>query len=173
MLVILMLSTIALFTTPSLSSWLHRNQVEVAAQDFLSHIAYARQQAITLGNPVVLCRTDHTGQCSMPTQYDPNHHAVAQNWGDGYAIRIHPSAGIAPWFAQALLRIWQPHGDITITSSPLPLIFRPPIGQVTGMRHFEFAPCAPYKESLASMRRCIYIAAGGRARLEQGACKST
>jgi type IV fimbrial biogenesis protein FimT len=65
------------------------------------------------------------------------------------------------------------HGDIMITSSPLPLIFWPPLGQVTGMRHFEFAPRAPYTKSLASMQRCIYIAAGGRARLEQGACKST
>jgi Tfp pilus assembly protein FimT len=107
MLVILMLSTIALFTMPNLSSWLHKNQVEVAAQDFLSYIAYARQQAITLRNPVVLCRTDHTGQCSMPTQYDPHRPAAAQNWGEGYAIRIHPSTSIAPWFGQALRRIWQ------------------------------------------------------------------
>ncbi len=172
MLVVTMLSTIALFAAPNLSSWVERNRVDVAARDFLSHLSYAQHEAIGRMRSITLCRVDKTGLCSMAAQRCANHHAASEDWGCGYAVRTKSSSEHTSLYAQTQLKIWPLQGDVIIKGSPAPLIFRPPTGQIsTGIRRFEFAPRAfTILSSMESLKRCIYIAAGGRARLAKGGC---
>ncbi len=172
MLVVTMLSTIALFAAPNLSSWIERNRVDVAARDFLSHLSYAQHEAIGRMRSITLCRVDKTGLCSMAAQRCANHNAASEDWGCGYAVRTKSASDRTSLYAQTQLKIWPLQGDVIIKGSPAPLIFRPPTGQIsTGIRRFEFAPRAfTTTSSMESLKRCIYIAAGGRARLAKGGC---
>jgi type IV fimbrial biogenesis protein FimT len=74
--------------------------------------------------------------------------------------------------ASLLLRVQPALDEIAVSSALTALAFTPPAGQTIGsLRNFEIAPrTASASTRGAAWRRCIRVAAGGRARISDGAC---
>jgi type IV fimbrial biogenesis protein FimT len=72
----------------------------------------------------------------------------------------------------SLLRTQPLLAAVSITGVQTNLTFTPPAGQLIGtFRSFDVAPQAPTQATKGNnWRRCIHIAAGGRARISEGAC---
>ncbi|MCE4540826.1 GspH/FimT family pseudopilin [Caballeronia sp. PC1] len=70
-----------------------------------------------------------------------------------------------------LLRMQPSMTSVSIAGTSTELSFTPPSGQVIGgFRSFDFAPRSADAAANPASRRCVRLAAGGRARMSQGAC---
>ncbi len=74
--------------------------------------------------------------------------------------------------ASVLLRVQPSLDGISVASALTALTFTPPAGQMIGtLRNFEIAPrVTSVSTKGAAWRRCVRVAAGGRARISDGAC---
>ncbi|PMS16532.1 type II secretion system protein GspH [Trinickia dabaoshanensis] len=157
----------AVVAAPALSGWHARDRVDGAARALLASLTFARGEAIARGARVVVCPVDGTARCAArahPCSRGP------LGWTCGWAVVV--DAGRAG----RALRVYRRVPGLSIAAGSAPVEFTPPAGQVIGgFRKFELAAAGamtlrdgdPERDRL---RRCIRIAAGGRARLERGGC---
>jgi type IV fimbrial biogenesis protein FimT len=161
--VLALLAVIAVLGTPSFVAWYVRDQVDARAKALASTLAYARSEALRQGARVTVCRTDAARHCLAAGQ--PCGNGVA-DWSCGWAVLAERGG------SSSLLRAQPLFAAVSITGTQTNLTFTPPAGQLIGtFRSFDIAPRAPSKATQgATWRRCIRIAAGGRARIAEGAC---
>lgn len=147
---------------PSFAAWQQRQRVEAGVRTLLTSMAYARSEAVRLGAPVVICRSDASGRCGDGRQFARERRAV--DWATGWSVVLETVDG------QRVLRTHLPAPGVQIRSAANVIRFRPPAGQVIGgFRSFEFAPFGA-GEPARIASRCVSIAAGGRARASVGDC---
>jgi type IV fimbrial biogenesis protein FimT len=161
--VVALLAVIAVMATPSFVAWRVRDQVDARAKALVSMLAYARSEALRRGARVTVCRIDAARACLAAGQ--PCANGVA-DWSCGWAVLAERGGTLSLLRAQPLL------AAVSITGVQTNLTFTPPAGQLIGtFRSFDVAPHAPTQATQGSQwRRCIRIAAGGRARISEGAC---
>jgi type IV fimbrial biogenesis protein FimT len=161
--VVALLAVIAVMATPSFVAWHVRDQVDARARALVSTLAYARSEALRRGARVTVCRTDAARHCLAAGQPCGN---GATDWSCGWAVLA--DRGGTPM----LLRAQASLVAVSIVGTQTNLTFTPPAGQVIGtFRSFDIAPRVPSKATHGDKwRRCIRIAAGGRARITEGAC---
>ncbi|MFL9961654.1 GspH/FimT family pseudopilin [Paraburkholderia sediminicola] len=161
--VVALLAVIAVLATPSFVAWRVRDQVDARATALVSTLAYARSEALRRGARVTVCRIDAARACLAAGQ--PCAKGVA-DWSCGWAVLADRGGTFSLLRAQPLL------AAVSITGVQTNLTFTPPAGQLIGtFRSFDVAPRAPTQATQGSKwRRCIRIAAGGRARISEGAC---
>jgi len=158
-----LLALCAAMATPAFVAWRVRDQVDARARALLGTFTYARSEAIRRHARITVCRIDAKGSCLASGA------ACASglfDWSCGWAVMAGSDGAWRP------LRV-QPALDEIGVSSPLTSFsFIPPAGQTIGtLRAFEIAPRASTAAMAgARWRRCIRIAAGGRARISDGAC---
>nr|WP_100249471.1 GspH/FimT family pseudopilin [Paraburkholderia ginsengiterrae] len=164
--VIALLAVVAVMATPSFVAWHVRDQVDARARALASTLAYARSEALRRGARVTVCRIDAARQCLTAGQSCSN--GVA-DWSCGWAVLVEQGGTRALLRAQPLL------AAVSITGVQTNLTFTPPAGQLIGtFRSFDIAPRSPARATQGNKwRRCIHIAAGGRARIVEGACGAT
>lgn len=156
--VMLLLATLAI---PSFAIWQQRQRVEASMRMLLASMSYARSEAVRIGLPVVICRTDGDGRCVHNGGYDFGRDRVPVDWATGWVVALETGYG------QRVLRTHVPAPGVRIRGAAHAIRFRPPAGQVIGgFRSFEIAPTgARHGASAQAARRCVSIAAGGRARV--------
>ena len=161
--VVALLAVIAVMATPSFVAWRMRDQVDARARALVSTLAYARSEALRRGARVVVCRVDMARRCLAAGQ--PCGNGVT-DWSCGWAVFADRAGTLSLLRAQPML------SAVSIVGVQTNLTFTPPAGQLIGtFRSFDIAPRAPSKATQGSRwRRCIRIAAGGRARMTDGAC---
>lgn len=157
-------AVLATMAAPSFVAWRVRDRVDAGAEALLSSLAYARSESVRRGVPVAVCLVDLEGRCIAARGI---RQAAAVDWARGWAIVVDGAAG--PTLARRQL----PADGVLIRGGAADIRFTPPAGQVIGgFRSFEVAPAgaAPIADG-RERRRCVAIAAGGRARMGEGACK--
>lgn len=161
--VVALLAVIAVMTAPSFVAWHVRDQVDARARVLASTLAYARSEALRRGARVTVCRTDAERHCLAAGQ--PCGNSVA-DWSCGWAVLVERGSTLSLLRAQPLL------AAVSIAGTQTNLTFTPPAGQLIGtFRSFDIAPRASSRATQGNAwRRCIRIAAGGRARITEGAC---
>ena len=159
---------VALFSVmsmPSFIAWRMRDQVDARARVFVSSLTYARSEAIRRGARVRLCRIDAARRClAVRAPCEDG----ALDWSCGWAVAA--DANVAP----SILRVQPRVAAVVIKGNTAEIAFTPPAGQVIGgFRGLEVAPRDVGASARGDgWRRCIRIAAGGRARLTEGRCGS-
>lgn len=152
-----------LAAAPLLSEWHARDRVDAAARALLAGLTLARGETIARGARVVVCPADDFGRCV------PKGHACAAgqfDWSCGWAVVAgHERRG-------QLLRRYDRLPGVSIAAASTGVVFTPPAGQVIGgFRKFELAAISVSARARGdALRRCIRVAAGGRARLDRGGC---
>ncbi|WP_408522165.1 GspH/FimT family pseudopilin [Paraburkholderia fungorum] len=161
--VVTLLAVVAVMTTPSFVAWHVRDQVDARAKALASTLAYARSEALRRGARVTVCRIDAARRCLAAGQ--PCGDGVA-DWSCGWAVLAERGG------TRSLLRAHPLLAAVSITGTQTNLTFTPPAGQLIGtFRSFDIAPRTVSKATRGDKwRRCIRIAAGGRARIVEGAC---
>ncbi|ALP62120.1 type II secretion system protein GspH [Paraburkholderia caribensis] len=161
--VIALLAIVATLTVPSFVAWRVRDQVDARARALLSTLSYARGEALRRGARVTVCRIDAARHCLAAGQ--PCKTGVV-DWSCGWAVMIEHGGGFYPLRAQTDL------APVSIVGALTNLTFTPPAGQAYGsFRSFDIGPRVESKATQGKeWRRCIRIAAGGRARIVDGAC---
>ncbi|WOD18505.1 GspH/FimT family pseudopilin [Paraburkholderia kirstenboschensis] len=161
--VLALLAMIVLAATPSFVAWQVRDQVDARAKALMSTLAYARSEALRRGARVTVCRTDAARHCLAPGQPCGT---GSTDWSCGWAVLADRAGTLT------LLRAHSSLSSVSIVGTQTNLTFTPPVGQLIGtFRSFDIAPRAPSKATQGDKwRRCIRIAAGGRARIVAGAC---
>jgi type IV fimbrial biogenesis protein FimT len=164
--VITLLAVVAVMATPSFVAWHVRDQVDARAKALASTLAYARSEALRRGARVTVCRIDAARHCLAAGQ--PCGDGVT-DWSCGWAVLAERGGTLTLLRAQPLL------AAVSITGVQTNLTFTPPAGQLIGtFRSFDIAPRIPSKATQGDKwRRCIRIAAGGRARIVEGTCGAT
>ncbi|WP_429255293.1 GspH/FimT family pseudopilin [Paraburkholderia sp. GAS334] len=163
LIVIAMLAVIAVLATPSFFAWHVRDQVDARARALVSTLAFARGEALRRSARVTVCRVDAARHCLAAGKPCP---AGTADWSCGWAV-MSERAG-----AQSLLRVQPDLAAVSVTGTLTDVAFTPPAGQVIGsFRSFELAPRSPSAATRGDRwQRCVRIAAGGRARMVEGAC---
>lgn len=163
MVVIVLLAICATVSAPVFVAWRVRDQIDARANAMLGTLAYARNEAIRRHARITVCRVDTARNCLATAKACPSGLA---DWSCGWAVMIERAGAYVP------LRIQPAVDAISIASSLTAVTFSPPAGQTIGsLRNFEFAPrTASAAQRGTAWRRCIRIAAGGRARISDGAC---
>ncbi len=166
MVVVVLLAIGALATTPSFVAWRVRDEVSARANALLGTFAYARNEAIRRKVRITVCRIDSARHCLAANKVCPS---GAADWSCGWAVMAE-SPG-----AMRTLRVQAARDDVAIASQLTAITFTPPAGQAVGvLRSFDIAPrVAATATRGAPWRRCIRIAAAGRARISEGACGGT
>ena len=161
--VVALLAVIAVMTAPSFAAWHARDQVDARAKALASTLAYARSEALRRGARVTVCRIDAARRCLAAGQ--PCTTGVA-DWSCGWAVMAERGGTLSLLRAHPLL------AAVSISGTQTNLTFTPPAGQLIGtFRSFDIAPRVQSSTTRGDgWRRCIRIAAGGRARLVHGAC---
>ncbi|WP_109482389.1 GspH/FimT family pseudopilin [Paraburkholderia sp. C35] len=164
--VVTLLAIVATLTVPSFAAWRMRDQVDARARALLSTLSYARGEALRRGARVTLCRVDAAHHCLASGQ--PCKTGVI-DWSCGWAVMIERSGGFVP------LRVQPDLASVSVVGALTNLTFTPPAGQANGsFRSFDIGPRVESKATQGKdWRRCIRIAAGGRARIVDGACGAT
>ena len=164
--VVALVILIAVVAMPSFAAWHVRDQVDARSKALLSTFAYARSEALRLGARVTVCRVDAARACLASGQ--PCADGIA-DWACGWAVLA--ERGGRP----LLLRAQPALAAVSITGVQTEMTFTPPAGQLIGaFRSFDISPRSPSKSMQGNAwRRCISIAAGGRARISEGACGAT
>jgi type IV fimbrial biogenesis protein FimT len=163
MVVIVLLAICATASTPVFTAWRMRDQIDARANAMLGTLAYARNEAIRRKARVTVCRVDTARNCLAAAKACPSGLA---DWSCGWAVMLERAGAYVP------LRV-QPGLDAVAVASGLTAItFTPPAGQTIGsLRNIEIAPRVPSAAQRGkAWRRCIRVAAGGRARISDGAC---
>jgi type IV fimbrial biogenesis protein FimT len=140
-----------------------RDQVDARAKALISTFAYARSEALRRGSRVTVCRIDAARHCLAVGQ--PCANSLA-DWSCGWAVMA--ERGAVP----SLLRAHSALAAVSVVGAQTNLTFTPPAGQLIGaFRSFDVAPRVQSRATQGdAWRRCIRIAAGGRARVSNGAC---
>lgn len=161
--VIALLALLAAMATPSFVAWQVRDQVDARAYALLSTLAYARSEAIRRGVRITVCRIDAARHCLAAGQAC---RSGAVDWSCGWAVMIERAG------AMLALRVQPELAAVSIAGASTNLTFTPPAGQAIGtFRSFDLAPRVTSKATQGNAwLRCIRIAAGGRARIAEGAC---
>lgn len=152
-----------LAAAPLLSEWHARDRVDAAARALLAGLTLARGETIARGARLVVCPADDFGRCI------PKGHSCAAgrfDWACGWAVVVgHERRG-------QLLRRYHRHSGVSIEAVSTGVVFTPPAGQVIGgFRKFELAAIGVSARGRGdALRRCVRVAAGGRARLDRGGC---
>ena len=171
-LAILLLSVVLVL--PSFQGWLMRDRVEQAARALLDSFRLARNEAERSAQKITLCRFDGAHGCAKTnTRCGQGAQASTDNWACGWLVMRGNDGNDSSDTSQAHILHVAPAWDALRISSPAtPLSFTPPVGEVLGsFRDFEIGPASARPEADASrLMRCIRIAAGGRARISDGAC---
>lgn len=163
MVAVVLLAICAAFATPTFINWRMRDQVDARARALLGTLAYARGEAIRRHARITICRVDVKRNCLSSDAACPS---GVLDWSCGWAVMAGSSG------AWRLLRVQPGLNEIGVSSPTTNITFTPPAGQTIGtLRNFEIAP----RTSIGTMvdarwRRCVRIAAGGRARISDGAC---
>lgn len=163
MAVIVLIAICASASAPAFVAWRVRDQVDARANALLGTLSYARSEAIRRKARVSVCRIDTTRQCLAAGKRCPSGLA---DWSCGWAVMAERAG------ASVLLRMQPSLDEIGVASTLTALTFTPPAGQTIGsLRNFEIAPRVSSASTRgAAWRRCIRVAAGGRARISDGAC---
>lgn len=163
MAVVVLLAICATFAAPTFVAWRVRDQVDARAGALLGTLAYARNEAIRRKTRITVCRIDAARQCLAAGKACPS---GAADWSCGWAVMAERGGTLRPLRMQAAL------DEIVVASAPGAFSFTPPAGQAIGtLRDFEIAPRRVTAATNGPRwRRCIRIAAGGRARISDGAC---
>jgi type IV fimbrial biogenesis protein FimT len=163
--VVALLALLAAMATPSFVAWQTRDQVDARAYALLSTLAYARREAIRRGVRITVCRIDAARRCLTSGQAC---RSGAADWSCGWAVMIERAGAFFALRAQPEL------AAVSIAGASTNLTFTPPAGQTIGsFRSFDLGPRIASKATQGNAwRRCIRIAAGGRARIAEGACGS-
>lgn len=158
----LLLATLAI---PSFAMWQQRQRVEACVRALLASMSYARSEAVRVGLPVVICRSESGGRC-MHGGYDFGRARAPVDWATGWIVMLETGYG------HRVLRTHIPAPGVRISGAANAIRFRPPAGQVIGgFRSFEVASTGVrYGAPARVERRCVSIAAGGRARASTGDC---
>jgi type IV fimbrial biogenesis protein FimT len=161
--VVALLAVIAVLATPAFVTWQLRDQVDSRAHALLSTLAYARSEAIRRGVRVTVCRIDAARRCLAAGQAC---RSGGLDWSCGWAVMIERAG------AFLALRVQPEVASVSVSGASTNLSFTPPAGQTIGsFRSFELAPRSASKATQGDdWRRCIRIAAGGRARISTGPC---
>lgn len=161
--VLALLAVIAVLATPSFVAWHVRDQVDARTRALASTLAFARSEALRRGSRVIVCRIDSARRCLGTGQ--PCASGVA-DWSCGWAVFADRAGTLSLLRAQPLL------AAVSIVGVQTNLTFTPPAGQLIGtFRSFDIAPAASSKATQGmKWRRCVRIAAGGRARVSEGVC---
>ncbi|MFP4889713.1 GspH/FimT family pseudopilin [Paraburkholderia sp. EG304] len=164
--VIALVMLMAVMAMPSFAAWQMRDQVDARSKALLSTFAYARSEALRRGARITVCRVDAAHVCLASGQ--PCADGVA-DWACGWAVFA--ERGGKP----SLLRAQPALAAVSIAGVQTDMTFTPPAGQLIGaFRSFDIAPRSPSKSMQGNpWRRCISVAAGGRARISEGACGAT
>ncbi|HZZ13028.1 MAG TPA: GspH/FimT family pseudopilin [Paraburkholderia sp.] len=164
--VVALIAVIAVMTTPSFVAWHVRDQVDARAHALVSTLAFARSEALRRGSRVTVCRIDAARHCLAAGQPCG---AGVTDWSCGWAVVVERGNTVSLLRAHPLL------AAVSITGAQTNLTFTPPAGQLIGtFRSFDIAPRVASKATQGNKwRRCIRIAAGGRARIVEGACGGT
>ena len=163
MIVVVLLVLGATAVAPTFATWRMRDQVDARARALLGTLSYARSEAIRRHARITVCRIDAQRNCLPSGAACPSGYL---DWSCGWAVMVGADGAWRPLRIQSAL-------DVVGVASPLTSIaFTPPAGQTIGtLRNFEIAPrAATAAMGDARWRRCIRIAAGGRARISDGAC---
>lgn len=163
LIVVVILAISAAVATPTFFAWRVRDQVDARANALLGTLAYARSEAIRRKARITVCRIDTQRHCLEAGTACPS---GALDWSCGWAVMAQVGN------AQRPLRVQSALDEIGVASPLTHIAFTPPAGQAIGaMRKFEVAPrSSGVATSGARWRRCIRIAAGGRARISDGSC---
>ncbi|TKC91123.1 prepilin-type N-terminal cleavage/methylation domain-containing protein [Trinickia terrae] len=165
LIVAVIMAFLAVMATPSFVAWRIRDQVDARARVLVSSLNYARSEAIRRGVRVTLCRIDAARRCLAPRVACDG---GALDWSCGWAVTTDGNA------AASVLRMQPRVAEIAITGNTSEIAFTPPAGQaIGGLRSLEVAPRHSGANMRGGWRRCIRIAAGGRARLTEGGCGSS
>ncbi|WP_174769869.1 pilus assembly FimT family protein [Paraburkholderia hayleyella] len=153
---------VIMMAAPSFVVWQVRDQVDAEARKFIAALAFARAEAVHRGLPVTLCRTDSAQHCLAVGQVCGGAH----DWSCGWAVVVR-LAGLTH-----VLRAQSGESRVRVSGMLADLTFTPPAGQLIGrFRSFDFAPRFGIEATRGErFRRCIRIAAGGRARIAEGRC---
>ncbi|MDR5814410.1 GspH/FimT family pseudopilin [Caballeronia sp. LZ033] len=153
---------VAMFAAPSFVSWQMRDQVDARAHALFSTLSLARAETIRRGVRVTLCRIDAARRC-LATGRSCEGGAI--DWSCGWGLFVEREG------VPVLLRLHAAMSSVSIAGTSSDMSFTPPSGQVIGgFRSFEFASRRGESSASAAPRRCVRLAAGGRARMTQGAC---
>lgn len=166
MVVLAVIAVLATFSTPAFVAWHQRDQLDARARAMLATLVLARSEAIKRGARVTLCRVDAARVCLLTGK--PCDGGLT-DWSCGWALFAEREGG------RVLLRFQAAQASVSIIGTGSELSFTPPSGQIIGgFRSFDFSPRNTKVQSLGARARwCIRLAAGGRARMTQGACGST
>jgi type IV fimbrial biogenesis protein FimT len=158
--VLAVMAIVATFAMPSFFAWQLRDQVDARARALLSTLSLARAEAIRRGARVTLCRIDSARHCLASGKACEN---GVTDWSCGWGVFVDQDG------KAVLLRMQAAMMPVSIAGAATDLSFTPPSGQVIGgFRSFDFGPRGT--DAYSSARRCVRLAAGGRARITQGAC---
>jgi type IV fimbrial biogenesis protein FimT len=161
--VIAVIAVLATFATPSFITWHRRDQIDARARALMSTLVFARSEAIKRGARVTLCRISAARVCLAAGKACEGGFS---DWSCGWGLFVDRAGALV------LLRMQAASSGMAIAGTGSELSFTPPSGQIIGaMRSFDVGPRDSGVNSLgARFHRCLRIAAGGRARMTQGAC---
>jgi type IV fimbrial biogenesis protein FimT len=157
--VLAVMAILATFATPSFIAWQTRDQVDARARALFSTLSLARAEAVRRAARVTLCRVDSARHCLASGKACES--GIA-DWSCGWALFVDRDG------VPTLLRVQPAMPSIAIAGTSTDLSFTPPAGQVIGgFRSFDFSARGV---SDSAAKRCVRLAAGGRARVTPGAC---
>ena len=161
--VIALLAITVVMAVPSFVTWQQRDRIDARTKLLASTLGYARSEALRRGARVTVCRIDATRHSLAAGQ--PCSDGVT-DWSCGWAVFAERGS------ASTLLRAQPSLAAVSIVGAQTNLTFTPPVGQLIGaFRSFDVALRAPSRATQGEKwKRCIRIAAGGRARVTEGAC---
>ncbi|WP_082883313.1 GspH/FimT family pseudopilin [Caballeronia calidae] len=160
--VLAVMAILATFAAPSFIAWQMRDQVDARSRALFSTLSLARAEAVRRGAHVTLCRIDASRDCLAVGRSCDN---GVTDWSCGWGLFVERDG------VSTLLRMQPAMTSVSIAGTSPELSFTPPAGQVIGgFRSFEFGPRGTDPAANAGARRCVRLAAGGRARITTGSC---
>ena len=163
MVVVVLLAVIAVMATPAFVAWHLRDQVDARAKALVSTFTYARSEALRRGARVTVCCIDAARQCLAASEACAN---GSLDWSCGWAVILERADG------QSVLRAQPELAAVSVIGTLTDIAFIPPAGQMIGsFRSLDIASRTPSAATGGSgWRRCVRVAAGGRARSTEGPC---
>ncbi|WP_238212743.1 GspH/FimT family pseudopilin [Caballeronia novacaledonica] len=160
--VLAIMAILAMFAAPSFVAWQVRDQVDARARSLFSALSLARAESVRRGARVTLCRIDASRHCLAAGR---SCETGVTDWSCGWGVFVDRDG------VSTLLRMQPAMTSVAIAATSTELSFTPPAGQVIGgFRSFDFAPRSADSAANSGSRRCIRLAAGGRARMTPGGC---
>ena len=149
MITMTLISLVMAIGMPSMRVFIQNDRLVTQINTMVGHLAYARSEAVTRHQPVVICASSNLTSCS------------STNWAEGWIVFVDADRSSDLTAGEELLRQQQAmSGDVTFTSS---------IGAVVSYDERGFAPNSIGTFSLCDDRgtsemKSISISATGRVR---------